>query len=94
MSKSTERLVTVRAIYWIPRVLCYSEGSGHSPVSSGADVDFTRLASRFKLVGQCYVVAEQAIARHLDPDHAGQHRPRVEADTHLEHSEQPTNQNS
>ncbi len=44
-----------------------------SPVGCRADVDFSRLAAGFKLVGQCDVVAEEAVAWHFHSNNTCQH---------------------
>lgn len=54
-----------------------------SPVGCGADVDFSRLAAWFKLVGQCDIVPKKAVARHLNPNYTSKYWTGVEADTHL-----------
>lgn len=54
-----------------------------SPVGCWADVDFSGLAARFKLVGQRDIVPEKAVAWHLHSDYASQHWTSVQAYTHL-----------
>lgn len=44
-----------------------------SPVGRRADVDFSRLAARFKLVGQCDIVPKKAVARHLNPNYTSEY---------------------
>lgn len=62
-----------------------------SPVGCRADVDLPGLAAGLKLVGQRDVVSKKAVPRHLDPNNASQHRPTVEADTHLKEINQSIN---
>lgn len=49
-----------------------------------ADIDFEWFTTGFELVGECDVVTEEAVTRHLDPHHACQDGCRVETDPHLE----------
>lgn len=53
--------------------LCDPDGSVASPLGCRAYVDFSRLAAGFKLVGQCDIVPEKAVARHLHPYYTSQH---------------------
>jgi hypothetical protein len=53
-------------------------------VCSRTDVYPERFATRLELVGDCHVVAEQAVSRHFYAHHAGQYRSGVQSDSHLQ----------
>jgi len=55
-----------------------------SRVGAGADVDFEGFAAAFEFVGHGDVVAEEAVARHFDAHHSGQHGASVQSDPHLQ----------
>ena len=52
-------------------------------VRDRADMNLEGDTARLELVGDGDVVSKETVSRHLDPDHARQHRPRVQTDPHL-----------
>uniref|UniRef100_A0A182IMI1 Uncharacterized protein n=1 Tax=Anopheles atroparvus TaxID=41427 RepID=A0A182IMI1_ANOAO len=61
-----------------------ARASGSSPTSQNAAVDLERQPGRLHAGRRVDRVAEQAVAGHLEADHAGAHRSRVDADAQVE----------